>query len=94
MVNLFSTEPARIFGLFPRKGIIRAGSDADLVIWNPKPESVISAGTHHMNSDINIYEGMPVKGRAEYVIKGGEVVIENGRLLSGARKGRYLFRTV
>ena len=93
MVNLFSAEPAKIFGLFPRKGIIRTGSDADLVIWNPKPESVISAGTHHMNSDINIYEGIPVKGRAEYVIKGGEVVIEKGMMADSVKSGKYLFRT-
>ena len=64
MVNLFSAEPARIFGLFPRKGVIRVGSDADLVIWNPKPESIISAERHHMNCDINIYEGMTVRGQS------------------------------
>jgi dihydropyrimidinase len=94
MVNLFSAEPAGIFGLFPRKGVIRVGSDADLVIWNPKHDSVISANTHHMHSDINIYEGMTVRGSPEYVIKGGDVVIENGILVSGARPGNYLFRNI
>lgn len=94
MVNLYSSAPARIFGISPRKGILAEGSDADLVIWDPEPESVISAGSHHMNCDINIYDGLKVKGRPEYVIRGGRVVIENGRAESVARQGKYLFRTV
>ena len=64
MVNLFSTQPAKIFGLYPHKGEITEGSDADLVIWNPDHEKTISARTHHQNCDINIYEGMPGKGQS------------------------------
>lgn len=94
VVNLTSAAPAGIFGLQQRKGTIQAGSDADLVIWNPAARSTISAENHHMNCDINIYEGMQVMGRAEYVIKGGNVVIENGELAAGITPGRYLSRKV
>jgi dihydropyrimidinase len=94
LVNIFSTDPAKIFGLYPRKGEIAAGADADLVIWNPDNEKTISAKTHHQNCDINIYEGIPVKGRADYVIKGGNVIIENGKMTSPEIAGKYLFRTV
>ena len=94
VVNLTSAAPAGIFGLQQRKGTIQAGSDADLVIWNPAARSTISAENHHMNCDINIYEGMQIRGRAEYVIKGGNVVIENGELAAGITPGRYLSRKV
>ncbi len=93
MVNIFSTMPAKIFGLYPHKGEIAAGSDADIVIWNPDSEKTISAATHHQNCDINIYEGLRVKGKADYVIAGGNVIIENGQLLHPERTGKYLFRT-
>lgn len=92
IVNLFSSVPAGIFGISPRKGILSEGSDADLVIWNPKPENVISAERHHMNCDINIYEGMAVRGSADYVIKGGNVVIEKGMMAGDIKTGNYLFR--
>ncbi len=94
LVNIFSTEPAKIFGIHPRKGDISAGSDADIVIWNPEPAGVISAGSHHMNCDINIYEGMAVRGAPEYVIKGGEVVVEKGEMTGEERRGKYLHRAV
>ena len=94
IVNLFSSAPSGIFGILPCKGILAEGADADIVIWNPEPESVISAKNHHMNCDVNIYEGMQVKGRAEYVIKAGKVVIENGSLVPGASRGQFLFRTI
>ncbi|MGZ5494823.1 MAG: dihydropyrimidinase, partial [Thermoanaerobaculia bacterium] len=61
-VEITSTSPARIFGLFPRKGTIAVGSDADIVIFDPNEEMTISAKTHHMNVDYSCYEGMPVKG--------------------------------
>ena len=94
VVNLTCAAPAGIFGLQQKKGRIQAGSDADLVIWNPAARSTISAENHHMNCDINIYEGMQIRGRAEYVIKGGNVVIENGELAAGITPGRYLSRKV
>ena len=94
MVNLISSRSSEIFGIAPRKGVLSAGSDADIVIWNPEPESIISVKSHHMNCDINIYEGIPVKGRAEYIIRGGKLVIENGSLIPGASPGKFLFRTI
>ncbi len=94
LVNLYSTQPAKIFGLYPRKGEIAEKSDADLVIWNPDHEKTISAGTHHQNSDINIFEGMTVKGKVDYVIAGGNLFIENGQLSNPEQTGKYLFRTI
>jgi len=93
MVNIFSVMPAKIFGLYPQKGEITEGSDADIVIWNPAYEKTISAATHHQNCDINIYEGLRVKGNADYVIAGGNAIIENGQLSDRHHTGKYLFRT-
>ncbi len=93
LVNLSSTQPAKIFGLYPHKGEIAENSDADLVVWNPDHEKIISAGTYHHNCDINIYDGFRVKGKAEYVIAGGNVIIENGLLSNRKPTGKYLFRT-
>lgn len=81
MVEIISTQAAKIFGLHPNKGEIRQGADADLIIWDPKKESTISCETHHQNCDINIYEGMKTFGSAEYVIAGGKIVICNGRFI-------------
>ncbi|HUW93160.1 MAG TPA: dihydropyrimidinase [Bacteroidales bacterium] len=94
MVDLFSAQPAKIFGLYPRKGDIAVNSDADLVIWDPDAHSTISAKTHHQNCDINIYEGIAVNGNAEWVIAGGRVMIEKGHPTGWGKSGKYLFRTV
>jgi dihydropyrimidinase len=93
MVDLTSTQPAKIFGLYPSKGEIAFGSDADLVIWNPDYERTISAKTHHQNCDNNIYEGMKTRGAAKYVIAGGKVVIENEILVDPERRGKFLKRS-
>lgn len=92
LVDLVSTRSARIFGLYPAKGEIMIGSDADLVVWNPDSENIISAKTHKQNCDINIYEGIKTRGNAEYVIAGGKVVIENGRLVDPEIRGRFIKR--
>lgn len=94
MVNVFSEGPARIFGLYPRKGEIKPGADADIIIWNPEPESIITARTHHQRCDINIYEGTKVRGNADYVIRGGEIIIENGRVTRLDKSGNFLRRPV
>ncbi len=74
-VGLTSTNPAKVFGLYPQKGIIARGSDADIIIWNLKIEKIISVKTHHQNSDLNIFEGYEIQGKAEHVILGGRRVI-------------------
>lgn len=93
-VDITSTQPAKIFGLYPAKGEIAVGSDADIVIWNPNTENVISVKTHHQNCDINIFEGIKTKGSAEFVIKNGEVVIEKGKLINSPSQGKYLKRFI
>ncbi|NSW46397.1 MAG: dihydropyrimidinase [Bacteroidales bacterium] len=76
-VSLCSTNPAKIFGLYPQKGIITEGADADIVIWNPTFEDIISANTHHQHCDSNIYEGLKTIGKAEYVILNGKIIHES-----------------
>ena len=93
MVELFSTNPARLFGLFPRKGTIAVGSDADIVVFDPDVETVISAQTHHMNVDYNLYEGMRVKGVPEVVIVNGRVLVEDGEYTGIPAGGRFLKRS-
>ncbi len=93
MVELFSTNPARLFGLFPRKGTIAVGSDADIVVFDPDAETVISAQTHHMNVDYNLYEGMRVKGVPETVIVNGRVLVEDGEYTGISAGGRFLKRS-
>ncbi|MBI9053161.1 MAG: dihydropyrimidinase [Bacteroidales bacterium] len=76
-VDVTSTQAAKIFGLYPQKGEISVGSDADLVIWNPKAENTISVANHHQNCDLEIYEGIKTIGAPEFVISDGEIVVEN-----------------
>ena len=92
LVEIFSTNPAKLFGLFPRKGTIAVGSDADIVVFDPDAESVISAQTHHMNIDYNLYEGMAVKGVPEVVIANGRVLVEDGEYTGISAGGRFLKR--
>lgn len=92
LVDTFSTQPAKIFGLYPSKGDILTGSDADLVIWNPDSETTISAKSHHQNCDDNIYEGINTRGSAEYVIAGGRIVIEKGKMTSTGTRGKFIKR--
>jgi dihydropyrimidinase len=92
-VELTSTSPAKIFGLFPRKGTIAVGSDADIVIFDPDKKMTISAKTHHMNVDYNCYEGMEVQGVPETVLSRGKVIIKNGEYLGKAGDGNFLKRS-
>jgi dihydropyrimidinase len=89
--DIISGQPAKLFGLYPAKGALDPGSDAGLVIWNPEFEKTISCKNHHQHCDHNMYEGMGVKGRAEYVIARGEMVVANGEL-AGRPAGQFLFR--
>jgi len=90
--NLLSTMPAKIFGLYPAKGVIAAGSDADLVIWDPAKEKVISADTHHQNCDINIYENIKTKGGPEYVLSKGKIAVRNDKIHEKGLKGSFVFQ--
>jgi dihydropyrimidinase len=92
-VEITATAPAKIFGLFPRKGTIAVGSDADIVIFNPNKRMTISAENHHMNVDYNCYEGMQVQGVTETVLSRGKVVIENEKYVGKAGDGKFLKRS-
>jgi dihydropyrimidinase len=91
-VEITSTNAARIFGLFPRKGTIAVGSDADIVIFDPDEEMTISAKTHHMRVDYSCYEGMKVRGVTKTVLSRGEVVIEEGEYVGRKGHGTFLKR--
>jgi dihydropyrimidinase len=91
-VELTSTAAAKMFGLFPRKGTIAVGSDADIVIFDPDREQTISAATHHMNVDYSAYEGKTIKGVVETVLSRGRVVIENGEYKGKQGDGQFLKR--
>jgi len=91
-VELVATTPAKLFGLYPRKGTLAPGSDADIVIWDPKASHLISAKTHHMRVDYSMFEGFEVQGNAKLVMSRGEVVVEQGRFLGKAGRGVYMKR--
>jgi dihydropyrimidinase len=92
-VELVSTTPAKLFGLYPRKGAIAIGSDADLVIFNPEREHTISAKTHHMRVDYSMFEGIKVKGMPEVVLSRGRVLVQDGKFLGRAGQGEFVKRT-
>ena len=91
-VELVATAPARMFGLYPRKGTIAPGSDADIVVFDPTMERVLSASTHHMRVDYNCFEGMSVRGRPEVVMQRGEVLVDGDRFHGRPGQGRFLKR--
>jgi dihydropyrimidinase len=91
-VELTSTAAAKMFGLFPRKGTIAVGSDADIVIFDPERTQTISASTHHMNVDYSAYEGREVQGTVETVLSRGSVVVEDNEFKGKAGAGQFLKR--
>jgi dihydropyrimidinase len=91
-VELTSTAAAKMFGLFPKKGTIAIGSDADIVIFDPNRQQTISAQTHHMNVDYSAYEGRTIKGVVETVLSRGKVVIDKGQLNGKPGAGQFLKR--
>src|SRR3954469_12089209 len=91
-VDLCSTASAKMFGIFPKKGTIAVGSDADIVIFNPDKHRTISAATHHMNCDYSLFEGWQIKGHPETVLSRGKTIIENGNYLGRAGDGKFLKR--
>src|SRR5213594_3259926 len=91
-VELTSTSPAKIFGLFPRKGTIAPGSDADIVVFDPEKTITLSASTLHMNVDYNPYEGRQVTGATDTVLSRGRVIVEDGKFVGRAGAGSFLKR--
>ena len=91
-VELVATTPAKLFGLYPRKGTLAPGSDADIVMWDPQADHVISATTHHMRVDYSMFEGFTVKGNAKLVMSRGDVIVEDGHYHGRAGRGQYLRR--
>ena len=91
-VELTSTSPAKIFGMFPKKGTIAPGSDADIVIFDPDKTTTLSAKTHHMKVDYNPYEGREVTGATDTVISRGRVIIDGGTFVGRAGSGSFIKR--
>src|SRR5687767_4934985 len=92
-VELTSTSPAKIFGLFPRKGTIAPGSDADIVVFDPEKQVTLSVTTLHMKVDYNPYEGRQVTGAPETVISRGRVIVDGGQFTGRAGAGEFLKRS-
>lgn len=92
-VEVCSTAPARLFGL-AGKGVVAPGYDADAVVYDPNARQVLGAATHHMNLDHSAYEGMEIVGRVRTVLSRGETIVDDGRFLGRAGRGRYLRRGV
>ncbi len=92
MVELLATNPAKLFGLYPRKGTVAVGSDADLVVFDPKRKHVITADGQHSRTDYNLYEGIEVTGTPEVVLLRGNVLVENDELVASPGIGRFVPR--
>lgn len=91
-VETCSTNAAKIFGLYPKKGTVAVGADADLVLWDPDCDGVISAKTHKSRCDYNVYEGYKVRGRASVSLVRGQVAYEDGEVKASPGNGRFLKR--
>ena len=91
-VEIVSTAPAKLFGMYPQKGSVSVGADADLVVYDPNAKRTISAKTHHMAVDYSCYEGRAVQGRSDVVLSRGKVVVEKGEFTGRKGDGRFLKR--
>jgi len=91
-VEVASTTPARMFGLYPRKGVVAPGSDADIVIYDPAATQVLSAASHHMNVDYSAYEGLQITGRVDTVMSRGTTLVAAGEYLGAPGHGSFLPR--
>lgn len=91
-VAVTSTNAAQIFNIYPRKGFITVGADADIAVWDPEGSRTISAKTHHQNIDFNIFEGRTVKGVPSHTLSGGKLVWIDGDLRAVVGAGKYIKR--
>ncbi|XP_043202217.1 dihydropyrimidinase-like [Amphibalanus amphitrite] len=89
-VAVTSTNAAKLFNLYPKKGVVAVGSDADLVVWDGETSRVISASTHHQRCDFSVFEGQTVRGVAEWVVSRGRVCVEEGQVRAVQAAGRFL----
>lgn len=92
-VEVNSTNPAKIFGMYPRKGTISVGADADIVIWDPKKKETLSAATQHMNTDYNLFEGTKIKGAPSAVFVRGQQVVDDDKWLGHVGYGKFIKRS-
>jgi dihydropyrimidinase len=91
-VEVACTNPAKIFGMFPRKGTIAIGSDADIIIFDPEKKHILSASTHHMNVDYSAYEGWEINGKVKTVLLRGKIAVDNGECLLPKGYGKFIKR--
>ena len=91
-MDVVSTQAAKLFGLFPRKGTIQPGSDADLVVYDPNYRGTISVKTQTMNVDYNPFEGLAIEGRPHVVTVRGQVAARDGKFVGQVGRGRFLER--
>ncbi len=92
-VELNATNPAKLMGMYPQKGTLAIGSDADIIIWDPEAKHTISAATHHMNIDYNLFEGMEVKGKPEKVYSRGRLLVDGDEFLGEKGSGKFIKRS-
>ena len=91
-VEIISTAPAKLFGMYPKKGAIAVGSDADIVIYDPARVRTISAATHHMDVDYSCYEGRSVRGASQVVLSRGSIVVRDGEFTGRKGHGTFIKR--
>ena len=91
-VEIIATAPAKLFGMYPRKGALAVGSDADIVIYDPRASRTISAKTHHMDVDYSCYEGRAVQGRSDVVLSRGSVIVRDGQFTGKKGAGTFVKR--
>jgi len=92
-VEVISTAPAKMFGMYPRKGAIVVGADADLVVYDPNARRTISAKSHHMDVDYSCYEGREVQGRSDVVLSRGSVIVRDGQFTGRKGHGQFIRRS-
>jgi dihydropyrimidinase len=92
MVELLCTNPAKLFGLYPRKGTIAVGSDADIVVFDPEKTVTITAANQHSKTDYNLYEGTQVTGSPDVVLLRGNVLVEDDQLVAEPGIGQFVAR--
>jgi len=92
LVEMLSTNPARIWGLWPRKGALWPGFDADVVIYDPRPEGMVTAQILHHLAGYSPYEGMRIQGRVRTVISRGRIIVQEGEFVGRSGAGRFVRR--